>query len=543
MVVRSWARGLTRASEPRGFIGAGHRSAAGGSRDPGSPGMAQERLSHGSGGDELALGCSVPSDHRLVCGFLGEEPIGRSELGLPPPLITNRGVENAFREGGCSGPSGLRGHKSGSDPEFVRSRSVEQSVEAGIDWVNGTLPRKWSGMSALAAIAGLLRLTNPEQTDDHWKHKGAVTWYGWTSAWEGPEGVQVWTGHPSKGAHVQVKGAVCRHFGSDILLTLICEFVRCSRLDIRLDDFVYRMMPVQLLERWFSGGPGIVSHAWAAGPIGKARRGETPAYTWELGAKSSDRRLRVYDKGVESGGVVDAVRWELQCRRRAADTVRSELVAAYRSGQDVAAVIGGLFRGFVDFREPVGERGWDREEHSERWQPESWWQEITCGAVAGIKLAKAELTDSEEFHRTETWAKQALPTLMAYKKRIGPRAYKELELGGDDPWKWSAKQRRIAGISGAWEALQQECVDWQQDVGCMAIELRKGVQPPVGGEDTWDRVKVLQKKQIKQQNGVVRDTELGLDMAWLEPRVGDTDRLFGVVKPWLSKAGLRWDEL
>jgi len=71
-----------------------------------------------------------------------------------------------------------------------------------------------------------------------------------------------------------------------------------------------------------------------------------------LGAPSSRQRLRVYDKGLESGGEMDCVRWELESRKEAAQTMAVAL--AY---QDWGEVMTSRLVGFVDFR--------DADSHSE----------------------------------------------------------------------------------------------------------------------------------------------------------------------------------
>jgi len=92
---------------------------------------------------------------------------------------------------------------------------------------------------------------------------------------------------------------------------------------------------------------------------------ELTGATVYLGAPASRQRLRVYDKGLESGGEMDCNRWELQSRKEAAETMAASL--AY---QDWGEVMASRLVGFVDFR--------DRSSHSEveRRQRLPWFQRL-----------------------------------------------------------------------------------------------------------------------------------------------------------------------
>lgn len=122
---------------------------------------------------------------------------------------------------------------------------------------------------------------------------------------------------------------------------------RLSRVDLALDDF----------ER-VVGVPQVVAALKGPEAVSRARKGremigfdvgsaEITGETAYLGAPSSDRRLRVYDKTLESGGVVDSVRWELQFRDKAAQGL------AYELGHfDWGELFASQLVSFVDFRDP-----------------------------------------------------------------------------------------------------------------------------------------------------------------------------------------------
>jgi len=84
-----------------------------------------------------------------------------------------------------------------------------------------------------------------------------------------------------------------------------------------------------------------------------------------IGSRASRVMLRVYDKLIESGGKVDAVRWELVLREEAAQARQRDLA----TGSWAQLFNAELLR-FVDFREP--ESG-DRTNRRERM---AWYSEI-----------------------------------------------------------------------------------------------------------------------------------------------------------------------
>lgn len=76
-----------------------------------------------------------------------------------------------------------------------------------------------------------------------------------------------------------------------------------------------------------------------------------------LGAPSSRQRLRVYDKYKESQGKTNSIRWELQCREQAAESMLHQLAEA-GDGWPIAAR--NRLVAFIDFREAGTESHTDR---------------------------------------------------------------------------------------------------------------------------------------------------------------------------------------
>ena len=126
---------------------------------------------------------------------------------------------------------------------------------------------------------------------------------------------------------------------------------KCTRLDINLDDYDRIVSPLQVEEA--AQGPDIVTHVHR----GMTQRGfaigteETTGVTVYIGQPSSRQRLRVYDKGLESNGEIDAVRWELQSRAEAAETLLP-LLGVFDDGSLLSwgETFSSRLVSFVDFR-------------------------------------------------------------------------------------------------------------------------------------------------------------------------------------------------
>ena len=162
--------------------------------------------------------------------------------------------------------------------------------------------------------------------------------------------------------HVRLRGVACGLMTEAGTLALV-EWVTSqgvgagfSRVDLQA-TVPYAIARVEDVRAAFDRGEGV-THArrgfqqegfpltgQASGAAGDGVLGRT----LYIGAPTSRRRLRVYDKGAESAGLTPGTRFELQERDAAADEAAAQLVAAGA----IAPVMAGRLVGFVDFR--VGE--------------------------------------------------------------------------------------------------------------------------------------------------------------------------------------------
>jgi hypothetical protein len=135
---------------------------------------------------------------------------------------------------------------------------------------------------------------------------------------------------------------------------------KVTRCDLAFDD-VHHVVSIHDLEvalkrraliddgtpqgRWVKEA---VTHATRVKGINAFEVGspEATGTTLYVGSDASRQKLRVYDKGLESAGAIDAIRWELQCRKEPAHTMAADLV-----DQRWAEVYASRLVAFIDFRD------------------------------------------------------------------------------------------------------------------------------------------------------------------------------------------------
>jgi len=181
--------------------------------------------------------------------------------------------------------------------------------------------------------------------------------YGYTRGMVGPGGAQVWWAAPGRDdVHVSLPGKACGIAGQGKLVHFLRYTIghggKATRCDTAMDDYGKIVDPEYVRE--CIQGPDVVTHAkkWLRQQGGNVGSTEITGETCYLGSASSRQRLRVYDKELESGGERECVRWELESKKEAAETMAVAL--AYHSWGEVFA---SRLVGYVDFR--------DAESHSE----------------------------------------------------------------------------------------------------------------------------------------------------------------------------------
>lgn len=165
----------------------------------------------------------------------------------------------------------------------------------------------------------------------------------------------------------------------EILRNLLVSGAHISRIDLALDDRAGLSTVAKVKTSILKGQ--LVSHFQSCLTLSgfKIHSKQSTGKTIYLGAASSKRRVRVYDKALEQGldSSIKWVRYELQARKQYAQIMAQLLV---ENGGDIPE----LMRGLIDFREVS-------QDNTARRPVLGWWATLLSGALplrSGLKKSE-----------------------------------------------------------------------------------------------------------------------------------------------------------
>lgn len=150
--------------------------------------------------------------------------------------------------------------------------------------------------------------------------------------------------------HVILPGKWCESV-DQVCNTVMLQWIKdrngkITRLDIAGDDQKKLIRPVELNRIWMDTRQVVTK--MRTGPFHSnaiSGQGDTQYF----GSKKSDRLLRVYDKDVESQGLNDSVRWEIQLRNEMAQRCGDMILHVGINETYLSTLVG-----IVDFRDRIG---------------------------------------------------------------------------------------------------------------------------------------------------------------------------------------------
>lgn len=273
-----------------------------------------------------------------------------------------------------------------SAPVLPFAEERPSGIHFGIDWLAFTVKD---------VPATQVEVVMRNVLGDEWKHWETISRRDRRWRRKGPFGTLMEMDFVEKWLHVQMKGQGCRAVGTKKVMELAEALVQrfgsafqVKRVDLAWDDFDKRCRPADLRERfWDREAGGKRAEVVCKAKRGHFRQDDGPegGESYTIGERTSKRMLRVYDKAAQSGGKVDAIRWELECR----DQVAHRAVEVMLRREPSSAALGFL-TGFLDFREPDEER-----KVSERMR--SGWFEELVGDARGCPLRALDRIDLEDW--------------------------------------------------------------------------------------------------------------------------------------------------
>lgn len=188
--------------------------------------------------------------------------------------------------------------------------------------------------------------------------------------------------------------------------------VKCSRFDVSIDDYNKLLNLDEIYQAQQNGHYAYVEKFgyYESGERGKTERGRTITF----GSRQSQSYLRLYDKSVESGGEIDAIRYEVEFSGDKANSLFHEWIEFPMHNEQVAAKhIAGAALGAVRFCDRTTE-----DKNLDRLDDLPWYEQI-CNSVASgfrVRLRKKE----RYLDRAIGWVEKAvMPTLAMIRKYMG----------------------------------------------------------------------------------------------------------------------------
>lgn len=261
-------------------------------------------------------------------------------------------------------------------------------------------------------------------------------------------------GRSGMGVHLTLGGTAIRYVAaspSGLDLGRYVELVaaggvNCSRVDFAVDTFGGSLTRERIARYWSQGWVTSRWDSWQQMTGGKRGSGQADGWTFYLGSKASDARLRIYDKRAErlvKGGREEAlapnlpdswVRVEFQLRD---ETACAALRVLHSEGQ---AGLASSLLGYLAFREP------SENEQVTRWPVAQWWA-VIMEAVASrpmhIRRPDGDLAATVQWLTT-----QAAPSLAAVAYANGGDLHSLAEIAAAGRYRIRGKLRHRLEAAG-----------------------------------------------------------------------------------------------
>lgn len=285
-----------------------------------------------------------------------------------------------------------------------------QEFEIGVDWVQGT-----GVVSDLVQLFELLEshgdqyiiyqespFTSGRKYANHAKSvRGSIL--AWTVTESG--NYEYWICFPGK---------VLGYFDAydirlliDSLKSLSCRF---TRIDIKIDDYSKALDPQDICS---ACSVGNYSGFNIFDPRFPTKSGRYAGFTLYFGSPNSEKRVRYYDKSIESQGEIDSFRLEAQLRRSSADIVCDLIYQIDIASDDFLALYVDLLKnivvGSIDFLDRSVDGDRKRIDRSERLP--FWLNFLKRLDAYGIKVSP--IRPKASLHKTVRWIGRQVQTSLA----------------------------------------------------------------------------------------------------------------------------------
>jgi Replication initiation factor len=213
---------------------------------------------------------------------------------------------------------------------------------------------------------------------------------------------------------------------------------RCTRIDYNVDDTTHTLgltrIEMALREGNYAG--------YRSGEIYESVGGDRAGKTVYFGSPRSLQRVRFYDKKAESGGKIDAIRYEVQCRSARANEVYNSLIVLGEG--ELWMAIRGRLKTAISFISRT-------DKNLSRSRVVGFWEDflalLDCASIVAPKLSRPSAIS-----RTIDWAERTLPkAIMKIKEALGAAAFGDWLQVLDAKASYKVKESELSDIL-SWRA-------------------------------------------------------------------------------------------
>lgn len=294
------------------------------------------------------------------------------------------------------------------------------AFDVAVDWLDITLRNIPETTTLYSVISELEKLTSSEI--DFSPSKPVFNGRAWDGSGRGSSGLLLWydAGDPydafdPKPAQLKIafSGRVIaamnqKKLADWLMSRMIVNELDCTRIDICLDD---RDKFINIKDVRRAGRRGNYFNASWRGYQESGKRGQDIGMTCYFGSPSSSRRLRVYDKTVESNGTVLGNRWEVEFRKKLAKETLYQWLESIDDNEETAArFCKNIVIGAIDFRDRSSD-----DANRNRCERLHWFQAFIAKLSATVVTIRAAI-QKPTIQRSIDWIKKSVaPTLSSLK--------------------------------------------------------------------------------------------------------------------------------
>lgn len=316
----------------------------------------------------------------------------------------------------------------------------QPKYQSALDWLDISF-RRCTDMNEVYQIIGEVEALTKSQIDFS-PTKPVFNGRMFDGSGHGTTGLRIWfsSGDPFDSLQpipmqlkIAMSGSVIAQVDQKELATwlisrLASNDIDCTRLDICLDD---RDSFVKLDDVLIASEADNFFNASYSGLQTGGKKGELKGRTIYFGHQSSSKRLRVYDKFVESGGKILGVRWEVEFRKKLARETFYEWLEQSDQGDNIVARWQkNIVIGCIDFRDCSG-----GDPNRFRCSPLRWYSDF-CAELRAEPITIKVAVVAQTIQRSIDWiSKSVAPSLFSLKSVLGedfPKYFEELMQDGAD---------------------------------------------------------------------------------------------------------------